>query len=122
VTEFAYSRLGVNPHYSIFGGLADAGADFIHGTEFEAWKPAFAEAAPSLMRLAKRYAAKAVIFANGSRIISSTPWLRRTMALILSPSPVGIDECRLSQALVRTEHLHGLPPSDPSPYRQQKRV
>jgi 2,4-dienoyl-CoA reductase-like NADH-dependent reductase (Old Yellow Enzyme family) len=50
----------------IFGSLADAGADFIHVTEFEAWKPAFAEGGPSLMRLAKRYAPKAKIFANGS--------------------------------------------------------
>ena len=50
----------------IFGSLADAGADFIHVTEFEAWKPAFAESGPSLMQLAKRYAPKAAIFANGS--------------------------------------------------------
>ncbi len=50
----------------IFGSLADAGADFIHVTEFEAWQPAFAENGPSLMRLAKRYAPKAVILANGS--------------------------------------------------------
>ena len=49
----------------IFGSLADAGADFIHVTEFEAWKPAFAPEGPSLMRLAKRYAPKAAIFANG---------------------------------------------------------
>lgn len=49
----------------IFGGLADAGADFIHVTEFEAWKPAFAEGGPSLLRLAKRYAPSATIFANG---------------------------------------------------------
>jgi len=50
----------------IFGSLSDAGADFIHVTEFEAWKPAFVEGGPSLMHLAKRYAPKAVIFANGS--------------------------------------------------------
>jgi 2,4-dienoyl-CoA reductase-like NADH-dependent reductase (Old Yellow Enzyme family) len=50
----------------IFGSLADAGADFIHVTEFEAWKPAFAPEGPSLMRLAKRHAPKAAIFANGS--------------------------------------------------------
>jgi len=50
----------------IFGSLADAGADFIHVTEFEAWKPAFAGGGPSLMHLAKRYAPKAAIFANGS--------------------------------------------------------
>jgi hypothetical protein len=40
----------------------------------------------------------------------------------MSTSPVGGGECRLSQALVRTKHLHGLSPSDPSPYRQQKLV
>jgi 2,4-dienoyl-CoA reductase-like NADH-dependent reductase (Old Yellow Enzyme family) len=50
----------------IFGSLADAGVDFIHVTEFEAWKPAFAEGGPSLMHLAKRYAPQATIFANGS--------------------------------------------------------
>ena len=50
----------------IFGSLADAGADFIHVTEFEAWKPAFAVDGPSLMLLAKRYAPRATIFANGS--------------------------------------------------------
>jgi len=50
----------------IFGSLADAGVDFIHVTEFEAWQPAFAAGGPSLMRLAKRYAPKARIVANGS--------------------------------------------------------
>lgn len=50
----------------IFGSLAEAGVDFIHVAGFEAWKPAFAEGGPSLMQLAKRYAPKATIFANGS--------------------------------------------------------
>ena len=50
----------------IFGSLADAGADFIHVTEYEAWKPAFVDGGPSLMHLAKRYAPTATIFANGS--------------------------------------------------------
>lgn len=50
----------------IFGSLADAGADFIHVTEFEAWQSAFEPGGPSLMHLAKRYAPKATIFANGS--------------------------------------------------------
>jgi 2,4-dienoyl-CoA reductase-like NADH-dependent reductase (Old Yellow Enzyme family) len=49
----------------IFGSLADAGTDFIHVTEFEGWKPAFAEGGPSLMHFAKRHAPKAAIFANG---------------------------------------------------------
>ena len=50
----------------IFGSLADAGADFIHVTEFEAWKPAVAPGGPSLMQLARRYAPKTAILANGS--------------------------------------------------------
>ena len=49
----------------IFGRLGEAGADFIHVTEFEAWKPAFASGGPSLMHLAKRYAPRVAIFANG---------------------------------------------------------
>jgi 2,4-dienoyl-CoA reductase-like NADH-dependent reductase (Old Yellow Enzyme family) len=49
----------------IFGGLADVGADFIHVTEHEAWTPAFAAQGPSLMTLARRYAPKAAILANG---------------------------------------------------------
>ncbi|KRE16819.1 NADH:flavin oxidoreductase [Bosea sp. Root381] len=50
----------------VFGSLADAGADFIHVTEFEAWKPAFGETGPTLAALAKKHAPKAVILANGS--------------------------------------------------------
>jgi 2,4-dienoyl-CoA reductase-like NADH-dependent reductase (Old Yellow Enzyme family) len=50
----------------IFGSLADAGADFIHVTEYEAWNPAFTPGGPSLMHLAKGYAPNAAIFANGS--------------------------------------------------------
>jgi len=50
----------------IFGNLGQAGVDFIHVTEYEAWNPAFAPGGPSLMHLAKRYAPKAAIFANGS--------------------------------------------------------
>jgi 2,4-dienoyl-CoA reductase-like NADH-dependent reductase (Old Yellow Enzyme family) len=49
----------------IFGSLADAGADFIHVTEYEAWKPAFRSDGRSLMRLAKDFAPRAAIFANG---------------------------------------------------------
>lgn len=50
----------------ILGSLGDAGADFIHVTEFEAWRPAFGAGGPSLMRLAKHYAPRAKILANGS--------------------------------------------------------
>jgi 2,4-dienoyl-CoA reductase-like NADH-dependent reductase (Old Yellow Enzyme family) len=49
----------------IFGSLGEVGADFIHVTEYAAWQPAFAPGGPSLMRLAKRYAPQAAIFANG---------------------------------------------------------
>lgn len=50
---------------TIFGSLADAGVDYIHVTEFEAWKPAFAEEGPTLAHLARKYAPGAVILANG---------------------------------------------------------
>jgi len=49
----------------IFGTLSDAGADFIHVTEFEAWQPAFGEDGPSLVDLARKFAPKATIIANG---------------------------------------------------------
>jgi 2,4-dienoyl-CoA reductase-like NADH-dependent reductase (Old Yellow Enzyme family) len=49
----------------IFGTLAAAGADFIHVTEHEAWQPAFEEAPDSLVALARRYAPKVMLIANG---------------------------------------------------------
>jgi 2,4-dienoyl-CoA reductase-like NADH-dependent reductase (Old Yellow Enzyme family) len=49
----------------VFGTLADAGADFIHVTEHEAWKPAFDGATQSLVALARRYAPKSTVIANG---------------------------------------------------------
>ena len=49
----------------IFGSLKDAGIDFIHVTEFEAWKPAFREGNASLVELARRYAPHVAIIANG---------------------------------------------------------
>jgi len=62
----------------IFGSLADVGADFVHVTEFEAWKPAFTAEGPTLMQLAKRYAPNAAILANGSlhtvRHYHHRPW------------------------------------------------
>jgi 2,4-dienoyl-CoA reductase-like NADH-dependent reductase (Old Yellow Enzyme family) len=51
---------------AIFGALAAAGADFIHVTEFEAWKPAFDGGTDSLITLARRYAPGLTIIANGS--------------------------------------------------------
>ncbi|HQT90048.1 MAG: NADH:flavin oxidoreductase [Acidiphilium sp. 37-64-53] len=49
----------------IFGRLGEAGVDFVHVTEYTAWQPAFTPGGPSLMHLAKRYAPKAAILANG---------------------------------------------------------
>ena len=49
----------------IFGSLADAGVDYIHVTEFEAWQPAFKEGS-SLAHFAKKFAPDTVILANGS--------------------------------------------------------
>jgi 2,4-dienoyl-CoA reductase-like NADH-dependent reductase (Old Yellow Enzyme family) len=51
---------------AIFGALAQAGADFIHVTEFEAWKPAFDGGSDSLVALARHHAPGVTIIANGS--------------------------------------------------------
>ncbi len=48
----------------IFAALAQAGADYLHTTEFEAWRPAFGDG-ESLASLAKRYGRLPVI-ANGA--------------------------------------------------------
>ncbi|HSI44495.1 MAG TPA: NADH:flavin oxidoreductase [Methylotenera sp.] len=50
----------------IFGSLAQAGADYIHVTEYEAWKPAFPGTNQSLVALARRYAPNTTIIANGA--------------------------------------------------------
>jgi 2,4-dienoyl-CoA reductase-like NADH-dependent reductase (Old Yellow Enzyme family) len=50
----------------IFSTLAQAGADFIHVTEFEAWQPAFGSGGESLVALARRHAPGVTIIANGS--------------------------------------------------------
>ncbi|HWV11520.1 MAG TPA: NADH:flavin oxidoreductase [Pseudomonas sp.] len=49
----------------IFGSLADAGVDFIHVTEFEAWAPAFPGGRDSLVSLARRFAPQVALIANG---------------------------------------------------------
>lgn len=51
---------------TIFGALAGAGVDYIHVTEFEAWRPAFGDGGPSLVSLARLNAPGATIIANGS--------------------------------------------------------
>ncbi|MFC3694497.1 NADH:flavin oxidoreductase [Chenggangzhangella methanolivorans] len=50
---------------AIFGALGDAGADYIHVTEHEAWRPAFEGGDTSLVALARRYAPAIAIIANG---------------------------------------------------------
>ena len=49
----------------VFSGLAASGVDYIHTTEFEAWRPAFLEDGPNLASLAKVLSGLPVI-ANGS--------------------------------------------------------
>ncbi|HDS1736505.1 NADH:flavin oxidoreductase [Pseudomonas sp. BP8] len=54
----------------IFGSLDQAGIDFIHVTEYEAWKPAFEGCSETLVELANRYAPNATIIANGGLHVS----------------------------------------------------
>lgn len=49
---------------TIFGELGQAGLDFIHVTEYEAWKPAFSEGDATFAALAKKYG-KLPVIANG---------------------------------------------------------
>lgn len=51
---------------TIFGTLVDARVDYIHVTEFEAWKPAFGVEDFTLVQLAGRFAKDTTIIANGS--------------------------------------------------------
>lgn len=66
VNDFTHKWAGAEQDAEIiFGSLADAGADFIHVTEYEAWKPAFGDNGPSLIELAKKYAPNTKIIGNG---------------------------------------------------------
>ena len=49
----------------IFEQLGQAGLDFIHVTEYEAWQPAFSEGKTTLAALAKKYS-KLLVIANGN--------------------------------------------------------
>jgi 2,4-dienoyl-CoA reductase-like NADH-dependent reductase (Old Yellow Enzyme family) len=51
---------------AVFGALADAGVDYLHVTEFEAWRPAFGGEGDSLAALARRHAPGVAIIANGN--------------------------------------------------------
>ncbi|UGQ49296.1 NADH:flavin oxidoreductase [Massilia endophytica] len=67
VNDFSHKWAGEEDDARIvFSALAAAGADYIHVTEFEAWKPAFGTDGPSLLELARRYAPGVALIANGS--------------------------------------------------------
>lgn len=51
---------------TVFTLLANAGLDYLHLTEYEAWQPAFADSPLSLVALARKYAPELTIMANGS--------------------------------------------------------
>lgn len=66
VNDFTHKWAGAEADAEvIFGSLADAGVDFIHVTEFEAWQPAFADKRSSLVALARRFAPQVAVIANG---------------------------------------------------------
>lgn len=50
----------------VFTLLAASGIDYLHLTEFEAWKPAFEGNSASLVALARKYAPDLTIVANGN--------------------------------------------------------
>jgi 2,4-dienoyl-CoA reductase-like NADH-dependent reductase (Old Yellow Enzyme family) len=50
----------------IFGSLADAGADYIHVIESEAWTPAFTTSEHTLVHFARKYGPKTIVIANGN--------------------------------------------------------
>lgn len=51
---------------TVFTLLAASGVDYIHVTEYEAWKPAFADNPLSLVALARKFAPGVTLIANGS--------------------------------------------------------
>lgn len=54
VNDFEHRWSGGETHAEIiFRAVAEAGASYVHTTEFEAWRPAFAPGGPSLAALAK---------------------------------------------------------------------
>ena len=56
---------GADGAATVFGLLAGAGLDYIHVTEFEAWRPVFGDTGSSLVGLARRHAPELTIIANG---------------------------------------------------------
>jgi len=65
VNDFAHKWAGKEQDAEIiFGGLAQAGLDYIHTTEYKAWDPAFDTNEASLAELAKKYG-NIPVMANG---------------------------------------------------------
>ena len=65
VNDYAHKWAGKEQDAEIiFGQLGKAGLDYIHVSEYEAWKPAFDSSGPSLAALAKRFG-KVPVIANG---------------------------------------------------------
>lgn len=65
VNDYAHKWAGIEQDAEIiFGQLGQAGLDYIHVTEHEAWKPAFDKNETSLVSLAKKYG-KIPVIANG---------------------------------------------------------
>lgn len=66
VNDFAHRWAeGADGAATVFARLAAAGLDYVHITEFEAWRPAFGDAGPSLVAHARRAAPGLTIIANG---------------------------------------------------------
>jgi 2,4-dienoyl-CoA reductase-like NADH-dependent reductase (Old Yellow Enzyme family) len=64
VNDFTHRWRGEEEAATIFRTVGGLDVDYVHVTEYEAWKPAF-ETGPSLAALAKRHGGKPVL-ANGS--------------------------------------------------------
>lgn len=65
VNDFAHKWGGTDEALQIFAQLAAAPLDFIHVTEIEAWRPAFANGETSLVSYARRAAPHLKLIANG---------------------------------------------------------
>ncbi|KFC75312.1 NADH:flavin oxidoreductase/NADH oxidase [Bosea sp. LC85] len=66
VNDFLHKRIGGGREAeAMFGALGTLPLDYIHTTEFEAWRPAFGDDGPSLAALARTHA-RLPVLANGS--------------------------------------------------------
>lgn len=66
VNDFDHKWLGgEHDAEAVFGRLRDCDLDYIHVTEFEAWRPAFEGGSASLAALARRSASNLAVIANG---------------------------------------------------------